>query len=85
MSRLRDGTYGTDKIDIIFPEIRKTNDLIGGNLNIYKLTGEDSPFSDISMYYSLTNEKLDEGMLDFFQYIVCIKNSKATKPLNNDL
>lgn len=85
MSRLRDGTYGTDKIDIIFPEIRKTNDLIGGNLNIYKLTGEDSPFSDISMYYSLTNEKLDEGMLDFFQYIVCIKNSKATEPLNNDL
>lgn len=83
MSRLRNGTYGTDKLDIIYPEIKNTNDLIGGSLNIYKLTGEDSPFSDIPMYYSYTGERLEEGMLDFFQYIVCIKNSKATEPLND--
>lgn len=81
MTKTRNGKYGTDKISIIFPEIKEANDLIGGDLNIYKLNGEDSLFSHIQMYYTLTGEKLEENILDFFQYIVYIRNSKATRPL----
>lgn len=84
MTRPSYGTYGTAKITNVFLEIKDTNDLIDGNLNVYKLNGEESPFSMIPMYYSLTGEKLDKGMLDFFQYVICIKGFKAVEPLNDE-
>jgi len=84
MDKLGNGNYTTNRVNYINPKIKEANDSLGGNLNIYKLTGENSPFSKVSMSYTFTGEELDESMLDFFQYIVCIKNSKATEPLNDE-
>jgi len=84
MGELGDGRCNTNKLNIIYPQMKETNDLLGGNLNIYKLTGENSPFSETPMYYSLDGKELDENMLEFFQYIICIKNSKRTEPLNDE-
>jgi len=84
----RNGRYTTYKFAVVYPQIKETNDLLEGNLNIYKLTGENSPFSETPMYYTHNNleelEELEASMLDFFQYIVCIRDSKATEPLNDE-
>lgn len=76
--------YTNNELNIIYPQIKETNDLLEGNLNIYKLTSENSPFSETPMYYTFNGEEIEANMLDFFQYIVCIKNSKATEPLNDE-
>jgi len=80
-------SYPTNELEFVYPQIKETNDLLEGILNIYKLTVEDSPFSETPMYYTNNNleelEELEASMLDFFQYIVCIRNSKATEPLND--
>lgn len=81
---LEDGNYSTAELYDIYPKIKKANDSLGGNLNIYKLTGVDSPFLKVPMNYAYTDEELEESMLDFFQYIVCVKNSKATELLNDE-
>lgn len=78
------GRYDAHKFAVVYPQIKETNDLLEGNLNIYKLTGENSPFSETPMYYTYNGEELEASMLDFFQYIVCIRNSKATEPLNDE-
>ncbi|MEW8995903.1 MAG: erythromycin esterase family protein [Clostridium sp.] len=78
------GSYPTNELEFVYPEIKETNDLLEGNLNIYKLTGENSPFSETPMYYTSNGEELEASMLDFFQYIVCIRDSKATEPLNDE-
>ncbi|WP_346938440.1 erythromycin esterase family protein [uncultured Clostridium sp.] len=78
------GGYNTIELNTIYPQIKGANDLLEGNLNIYKLTGENSPFSKTPMYYTFNKEELEASMLDFFQYIVCIRDSKATEPLNDE-
>jgi len=78
------GSYTTNELEFVYPEIKETNNLLEGNLNIYKLTGENSPFSETPMYYTSNGEELEASMLDFFQYIVCIRDSKATEPLNDE-
>jgi len=77
-------SYTTNELEFVYPQIKETNDLLEGNLNIYKLTGENSPFSEAPMYYTSNGEDLEASMLDFFQYIVCIRDSKATEPLNDE-
>ncbi|WP_061996288.1 erythromycin esterase family protein [Clostridium sp. ATCC 25772] len=76
--------YTTNELNIMYPQIKETNNLLEGNLNIYKLTSENSPFSETPMYYTFNGEEIEANMLDFFQYIVCIRNSKATQPLNDE-
>ncbi|WP_010291836.1 erythromycin esterase family protein [Clostridium senegalense] len=76
--------YTTNELNIMYPQIKETNNLLEGNLNIYKLTSENSPFSETPMYYTFNGEEIEANMLDFFQYIVCIKDSKATEPLNDE-
>ncbi|MBU3204890.1 erythromycin esterase family protein [Clostridium algidicarnis] len=78
------GRYVTHKFAVVYPQIKETNDLLEGNFNIYKLTGENTPFSKTPMYYTSNGEELEASMLEFFQYIVCIRNSKATDPLNDE-
>ncbi len=84
MGRTGNNGYTTNELNIIYPQVKETNDLLVGNLNIYKLTSENSPFSEIPMYYTFNEEELEANMLDFFQYIVCIRDSKATEPLNDE-
>ncbi|WP_346889585.1 hypothetical protein [Clostridium sp. UBA1056] len=84
MNRSGNGRYTTYKFAVVYPQIKETNDLLESNLNIYKLTGENSPFSETPMYYTFNGEEIEASMLDFFQYIVCIRNSKATEPLNDE-
>ncbi|HAR85618.1 MAG TPA: hypothetical protein DCR69_07785 [Clostridium sp.] len=84
MGKSGDGGYTTNELHVVYPQIKETNDLLEGNLNIYKLTGKDSPFSETSMYYTYNGEELEANMLDFFQYIVCVRDSKATEPLNDE-
>ncbi len=82
MGKMGDKQYIINEIDAIFPYMKISNDLIDGELNIYKLNGLDSPFKDIRMNYTFTGEPLEEPMTDFVQYIVYIKNSGPTEPLN---
>jgi len=84
MGKTSSGGYTTNELNIIYPQIKETNDLLEGDLNIYKLTGDNSPFEDTLMYCTDNGEELEKSMVDFFQYIVCIRNSKATEPLNNE-
>ncbi|WP_346928668.1 erythromycin esterase family protein [Clostridium sp.] len=84
MGRTQDGGYNTVDLNLIYNEIKKANDLLEGDLNIYKLTGDNSPFKELPMNCTYNGEELKESMLDFFQYIVCIRDSKATEPLNDE-
>ncbi len=78
------GRYAPHKFAVVYPQIKETNDLLEGNLNIYKLTGENTPFSETPMFNSIDGKELEASMLDFFQYIVCVRDSKATEPLNDE-
>lgn len=78
------GRYAPHKFAVVYPQIKETNDLLEGDLNIYKLTGENTPFSETQMFNSIDGKELEASMLDFFQYIVCVRNSKATEPLNDE-
>ncbi len=84
MAKSGDGGYTTNELHVVYPQIKETNNLLEGNLNIYKLTGENTPFSETPMFNSIDGKELEASMLDFFQYIVCIRNSKATEPLNDE-
>ncbi len=84
MDILENGRYATHKFAVVYPQIKETNDLLEGNLNIYKLTGENTPFSETPMFNSIDGKELEASMLDFFQYIVCVRDSKATEPLNDE-
>ncbi|MGO1470097.1 MAG: erythromycin esterase family protein [Tissierella sp.] len=83
MNISKDRSYEEHKFNLIFPEIKQTNDLIDNNITIYKLNSKGTPFSDIKMSSDFNNEKLEKNMLEFFQYIVAIKNSESTEPLRN--
>lgn len=83
MLPLKGGSYDNNDFSFIFPEIKETNNLIDNDFNIYKLNSDGTPFSDIKMSPDFNNDKLEESMLEFFQYIVAIRNSKATEPLKN--
>ena len=65
--------------------IKKINDLIDSNVNIYKIDGESSPFYEIPMNSTFTGKALEDKVVDFFQ-VHCLyeKNSKATEPLNDE-
>lgn len=65
------------------PQIKKANDFVGGYVTIYRLNEEGSPFFEIPMQCTYTDEMLEKKVTDFYQYIVCIKGSKATEPLND--
>ena len=75
------GSYSATQINFYSGQFKRINDEVGGDLNIYKLTGEDSPFLELPMSNSRTGEMLEEAILDFYQYRVFIKNSPATEPL----
>jgi len=89
MSREAGGVYATAETNYVFPFLEDVNELIGDNVNIYKLDGENSPIKKEPMYQSFTGAelgskyyKLSDDVLDFFQYIVLVKDSAATKPLD---
>lgn len=84
MGKFRDQQYIINQLDFTFPYMKVSNDAIGGDLNLYKLNGNNSPFSYITMYYTFTQKPLEESMLQFFQYIVYIVDSGPTEPLYNE-
>lgn len=83
MNRSNSGKYSVVELSFVPPIFKKVNDRIGSNINIYKLNSKGSPFYKINMNSTFSGEKLDEKIVDYFQYLVCIKNSKAKEPLND--
>lgn len=84
MNRTNTRAYISIKLNFI-PEIfKKVNDLTGSNINIYRLNSKDSPFYELNMNSTLSGKELEAKITDFFQYVVCIKGSKATEPLNDE-
>lgn len=81
MGKMGDKQYMINEINFIFPYMKIANDTIGGNLNLYKLNSYNSPFKDIPMHNTFNQKLLDEPMLDFFQYILYIKDYGPTEPL----
>jgi hypothetical protein len=81
MSKTSDGNYSVDN--------RNTyNSLIFNNFTtkdctIFKLDGKDSPFSKDVIW--LTSDIIPTSGIttDFYQYIILMKNSQATEPLND--
>lgn len=47
-----------------------------GDVTLFKLNGSDTPFSKQTMFI---NKAIKEGTLNYFDYIVLIQNSKASK------
>ncbi len=84
MGKFRDQQYIINQLDFTFPYMKVSNDAIGGDLNIYKLNGKNSPFSNIPMYYTFNQKPLEDSMLKFIQYIVYIVDSGPTEPLYNE-
>lgn len=80
MGKMGDKQYIINEIDFIFPYMKLVNDSIGGNMNLYKLNGTDSPFKEIPMNYTFNQKPLEEPILDFIQYILYIKDSGPTEP-----
>lgn len=81
MGKMGDKQYMINEINFIFPYMKVANDSIGGNMNLYKLNRDNSPFKEIPMHYTFNEQLLDEPMLDFFQYILYIKGYGPTEPL----
>ena len=81
MGKMGDKQYIINEIDFIFPYMKVANDIIGGDMNIYKLNGPGSPFKFIQMYYTFNKEQLEEPIANFFQYIVYLKDLGPTDPL----
>ncbi|NLC03593.1 MAG: erythromycin esterase family protein [Tissierellia bacterium] len=81
MGKMGDKQYIINEVDFIFPYMKVANDRIGGDMNIYKLNAAGSPFKDIRMYYTFNRELLEEPMVNFFQYIVYLKDIGPTDPL----
>ncbi len=75
------GDYRVRPLSTVSNPIKKMNDLIGSDLNMYRLIGAPSSLSSPRIYYIGAAEKT---VADFYQYIVCIKDSKATEPLNDE-
>lgn len=84
MGKRNNNKYTVDKMNTISRSVKKANDNIGGNVNIYKLTGEGSPFFDLQLHDIFRSNDTEAKSADFYQYIVCIKNSEATRPLNDE-
>lgn len=84
MSRGKNRSYSVSKFSFISPTFKRINDMTDSNTNIYKLNGKDSPFYELPMNSSFSGKELEEKVVDFFQYLVCIRNSKATEPLNDE-
>lgn len=84
MGKLGDQQYIINQLDFTFPYMKVSNDAIGGDLNIYKLNGKNSPFNNIPMYYTFTQKLLEDSILEFIQYIVYIVDSGPTEPLYNE-
>lgn len=80
MGKMGDKQYIINEIDFIFPYMKVANDTIGGNMNLYKLNGRNSPFKNIPMHYTFNQKPLDEPISDFIQYILYIKDSGPTEP-----
>lgn len=73
------GDYKAEHLHTLPEPLKKANDLIGGNLNMYRLAGAPDPISTPQLYYITAAGK---PVTDFYQYVVCIKESQATEPLN---
>lgn len=80
MGKMDDKQYIINEIDFIFPYMKLANDSIGGTMNIYKLNAANSPFEEIQMHYTFNQKPLEEPILDFFQYILYVKDSGPTEP-----
>ena len=76
--------YTEEKLNTILKPIKQANDQIGEDINIYKLTGEGSSFFELQFYDLFESKDSQAKAADFFQYIICIKNSEASKPLNDE-
>jgi hypothetical protein len=81
--QMQSGNYAVEEINTMIPQIKKANDFVGGYVTIYRLNEEGSPFFEIPMQCTYTTEMLEKKVTDFYQYIVCIKGSEATEPLND--
>jgi len=77
-------SYSVSKLSFIPSIFKQANDLTGSNINIYKLNSKGSPFYEMPMNSTLTGKELEDKVVDFFQYVVCIKNSEAVEPLNDE-
>lgn len=84
MGKMGDQQYIINNINFTFPYIKVSNDIIGGNLNIYKLNGEYSPFFNIPMNHTFSQKLLEKPVTDFIQYVVYVKDSGPTEPLYNE-
>lgn len=76
--------YKVDSLSTILEPIKEANDKVGGDIILYKLTEKDSPFYDYLLHELFESKDKKAKATDFFQYIVCIKNSEATEPLNDN-
>jgi hypothetical protein len=59
------------------------NNFTTKDYTIFKLNGKDSPFSKDSIWLTTDIMPTSGVTVDFYQYIILIKNSQATEPLND--
>jgi hypothetical protein len=59
------------------------NDITTKDCAIFKLNGKDSPFSKNLIWITSDNIPKSGVTTDFYQYIILVKNSQATEPLND--
>ncbi|WP_315120646.1 erythromycin esterase family protein [uncultured Clostridium sp.] len=84
MKKNNDRTYSVGKMNDNESIKNLFNDLVKKDYSIYKLNGEGSPFNKELMWPFGHGKPVDGVTTDYFQYILVIRNSDATKPLNDE-
>lgn len=54
------------------------------NYTLFKLNGENSPFRKELIWLTPDDNPIDGVTTDYYQYVVVIKDSQATEPLNDE-
>lgn len=83
MSKEQNQTYSVGDVISYNSKQNILNGFIKQDYTLFKLNGKDSPFSS-GMIWPFVDGKPNKGVTtDFFQYVVVIRNSQATEPLND--
>lgn len=80
------GLYSTEDLCTDYYKGNRIDNFCKSDTTIFKLTGDNSPFEQKPLEITSLNYSLDIPLYcittDYVQYIILIKNSPATEPLN---
>lgn len=84
MSKKSNNKYGTASQNYIFPALNSITNQSPLSYNLYKLDATDSPFFKMPLNEEGIADAIKKPVTDYYQYVLCIKNSGASEPLKTE-